>query len=1335
MPLPDQADSLQVYVNSYNAPPESATDYKIARIDKLSILGIRSFSPKTCEVLEILSPLTLIVGFNGSGKTTIIECLKYATTGEMPEGAKVGGAWIHDPKLTGERETLGQVRLSFRNGRGERMILTRNVQLTVTRTSRSFKALETSLVHKKANGERESLSSKVVQINELVPDLLGVSKAVLENVIFCHQENSLWPMMPPNDLKKKFDDIFEAVKYTQAVENIRKIRKEYADNLKTLKVIEANAKEYKDKGAKVEKETHELTAQLEDLRDQVTKLDEKRIEIEGFLNDCYDKISQLSTLHGDLRGKRIMLETKQENIEKLERNIKVMPESDAQLQQMLDDFAGRVADLESQANAHKKQYTEVQSQIAKTRNALSNKERELGSLSAQKDNYERQLEIREKLVKEIARSHSIRGYDLDISEDQVAEFKSKMNGIKRTQTQALQEARRKTNEELQNAQAVLSGINERKTGYVQRKETGNSTIAANNKRITGLQSDYDAIEVDEGAKATIESSITDAQEHLAKSKASFDKADWDSKIQHINTELGDLDDEKERLDIELADGAKRAGEIARLEYLHKEVKDGETSLKTMANTHGTKIKKLVKPEWDISSIANLDSDFQSTLSNKSSALTNAERQRDGASNELSQLTIKLRDCRKELKKKTEQAGKLKETIEKTLDNEVTSFDEVLAGLEEQAEQVMDNNSTSQAMIDYFQKAIQSAKEHESCRLCQRGFEKPDQLEKFVKRLQNNIKTTEGQGAKQDAEDLQAELKGLRTLIPSHETWKRLTSTEIPALEQEEKTLESKKSQLNSEIEAHDAAVTERESEVADVQALANTVRNMTKYHTDKVAHERQIKELEAKQTNPSKSRTLDQINEAIKSITEKSRAIKVSLHKTTADRDRARSTINSLELELRDLRSKLDSTSYKLKERETISRQIGELRASIAEQREAYKSADEQLKSLAPELGQAQAAYDEVARQGSEKDSQLRETIASLDSSLNRLAVSEQEINAYVDRDGPAQLHRAQYSIDSMKNELQSFDQKVNQITREVKNIENQLRNNEDTKRSIGDNLDYRRDRRDIEAVSAEIQELERHNVEAQKDRWERESKYYENERLKNSAEMNKLVGQLQEKDDRLKKYIEDWETDYKDAAYKYKEAHIRVETTKAAVEDLGRYGGALENAVMKYHTLKMEEVNRIIDELWRRTYQGTDVDTVVIKSENESNKGGKSYKYRVCMVKQDAEMDMRGRCSAGQKVLASIIIRLALAECFGVNCGLIALDEPTTNLDRDNIQALARALSEIIRVRRQQSNFQLIVITHDEEFLRYMQCSDYADEYYRVSRDANQNTEIVRQSINYVMN
>ena len=97
----------------------------------------------------------------------------------------------------------------------------------------------------------------------------------------------------------------------------------------------------------------------------------------------------------------------------------------------------------------------------------------------------------------------------------------------------------------------------------------------------------------------------------------------------------------------------------------------------------------------------------------------------------------------------------------------------------------------------------------------------------------------------------------------------------------------------------------------------------------------------------------------------------------------------------------------------------------------------------------------------------------------------------------------------------------------------------------------------------------------------------------------------------------------------------------------------------MKYHSLKMEEINRIIDELWKATYRGTDVDTIMIRSEVEAAKGNRTYNYRVCMVKQDAELDMRGRCSAGQKVLACIIIRLALAECFGVNCGVCFFHHP----------------------------------------------------------------------------
>lgn len=112
-------------------------------------------------------------------------------------------------------------------------------------------------------------------------------------------------------------------------------------------------------------------------------------------------------------------------------------------------------------------------------------------------------------------------------------------------------------------------------------------------------------------------------------------------------------------------------------------------------------------------------------------------------------------------------------------------------------------------------------------------------------------------------------------------------------------------------------------------------------------------------------------------------------------------------------------------------------------------------------------------------------------------------------------------------------------------------------------------------------------------------------------------------------------------------------------------------------------------------------------------------------MTKGSTQLDMRGRCSAGQRVLASIVIRLALAETFCLNFGCIALDEPTVNLDHDNKKGLAVALAQIIASRAHQSNFQLVLITHDEDFVSMMK-SELAsqsgfpmpEKYFQVRRE-----------------
>ena len=132
---------------------------------------------------------------------------------------------------------------------------------------------------------------------------------------------------------------------------------------------------------------------------------------------------------------------------------------------------------------------------------------------------------------------------------------------------------------------------------------------------------------------------------------------------------------------------------------------------------------------------------------------------------------------------------------------------------------------------------------------------------------------------------------------------------------------------------------------------------------------------------------------------------------------------------------------------------------------------------------------------------------------------------------------------------------------------------------------------------------------------------------------------------------------------------------------------GALEEALMRYHREKIKEINSALADLWTLTYKGNDIKNIEIRSDVKKSTVGagvRSYNYRIMLkTLEDTVFEMKGRCSAGQKVLASLLIRLSLAETFCSNCGILALDEPTANLDEKNIEGLATALRDIIEIRR----------------------------------------------------
>ncbi|CAL4194867.1 unnamed protein product, partial [Meganyctiphanes norvegica] len=350
--------------------------------------------------------------------------------------------------------------------------------------------------------------------------------------------------------------------------------------------------------------------------------------------------------------------------------------------------------------------------------------------------------------------------------------------------------------------------------------------------------------------------------------------------------------------------------------------------------------------------------------------------------------------------------------------------------------------------------------------------------------------------------------------------------------------------------------------------------------------------------------------------------------------------------------------------------------------------------------------------------------VNSIKNQQNQLEKFNINISSYLKSGGEKKLKDCKDNITEIRskiaelvNEKKEFETKGDSLDKEINNVRLHALNIEKEKK--------------IREKVKEAQELEKtikcledrisgHNIES----LDNETSALAHDLRKKENETAELGGRLAEMNIKFKELDKEIRRpEYAEAEKNYMKEFVKCKTIDMAADDLNKYYKALDTAIMRFHKDKMTTINQIIRSLWRQTYKGNDIDHIEIKTDESESSGAdtrRKYEYRVVMIKSGTEMDMRGRCSAGQKVLASLIIRMALAETFSSNCGVLALDEPTTNLDQENIEALTLALLNIVKRHSHRRNFQLIVITHDKEFLNQMCRADYLDEYFEVTRDSN---------------
>ncbi|EPQ30278.1 uncharacterized protein PFL1_02394 [Pseudozyma flocculosa PF-1] len=1306
----------------------------MASLDKLAIRGVRSFDDKSINIIQFFQPLTVIVGYNGSGKTTIIECLKYATTGDLPPNTK-GGAFVHDPQMAVTNEVKAQVRLRFYNANRVRMNCVRNLQVSKKKTGGlTMKTLEGLLQiadDDAKSGKRGVISTKCSELDEEIPRLLGVSRSILENVIFCHQEDSNWPLAEPASLKKKFDDIFEATRYTKALDNIKSLRKERTVQLKVDNAALEGLKTDKDRADAIKTKLHALQSQLADKEARLDDLNDE-IRIKTVQNSkFYDEATKFREIVSRAETLEERERLHKENMAALEATMTLIDDSDAELQKRKDSFRNHLDTKRSRADGFRRRIAEKRDELETLDDQHGRKLSEKGGLEAERRAHEQAIRRREASIKKMSGELGIKGFAADgLNDAQIREFHERLQ----QETRQLEAEYAKVRADNSRRDDELSTAWQNLRTEMRAKQNARDQLAESIKRtkdrLKRCQDELEAVDVTEIDVAAAERERDDLSARAAASQKEFEEARFDDKIRKKNQEIREKDDLREERTSEMNILNRHAEVRATLGMKTQEIANRRTTAQSLVDRNAASFAKRV---GGTAKGETFERDATKAVAAKERELAEAEAVDQEKNKALQQLESTLTFSRNQLKEKRDTVAALDREIKAILEPDFDSAAEAVKVAAEEIDAAKDDLSSVDSLDAFLKRVVREAKTKGHCLACNRSVSSAE-FAAIEKHVTSTLATSDTQKKKAALEEHIREWTQrsaeCQVALTKETQMQAIQKGDMVALEKKVAEAEEGIKAASAAAERSTAAVDAVKAELRDLQALKRVGADITRLLSEAEAFEREVEMLQTDLASTGSIQTSEQLQGEIDNLAASIKTLKRELNALQQDRETKRGVIASLERDLHRAEMHVVNKRQACSKKEALDKRHEELAAELEERQRGIRKLDDEVEAAGAPIRRAKDELEQFKAESSAAEGRAKAQIERLQSAHHQLTELDTAVQAYTAQRGPQRLKDCEETIADLALQMQGIQREIKEIEAQVAELEKEMNQSKATERNILDNLRYRQLQKDIVAIEAEIDSLDLEQ--AQRSRKHFADKYNEAKEEENrmNGEASHLSGEIASLRAQIQGREVELRDDYRGVHAKYKQKLIEVKTSDLANSDLEKYAKALESAIMRYHSIKMEEINEILRYLWQKTYQGTDIDTILIKADNEGVRGNRSYNYRVCMVKDTVEMDMRGRCSAGQKVLASIIIRLALADSFGSNCGILALDEPTTNLDRENIEALARSLADLIKERQGHGQLQLVVITHDEDFLTLLGQSDVLEYYWRVSRDINQKSIIEKERI-----
>ncbi|NWT58016.1 RAD50 protein, partial [Erythrocercus mccallii] len=1310
----------------------------MSRIEKMSILGVRSFGveDKDKQIITFFNPLTILVGPNGAGKTTIIECLKYISTGDFPPGTK-GKTFVHDPKVAHETDVRAQIRLQFRDVNGELMAVQRSMVCTQKGKTPEFKTLE-SVITRTKHGEKVSLSSKCAEIDREMISALGVSKSVLNNVIFCHQEESNWPLSEGKALKQKFDEIFSATRYIKALEALRQVRLKQSLKVKECQTELKYLKQNKEKAQEIQDHLSNREAQLAASKENVVSIENQLEPLKSSLAVVEQNLTKAMRLDNDVKAlesrKRQMEKDNQDLQQKME---KVFQGTDEQLRDRYQNHQRIIKEKEKRLLDCKRDLDRATKECQRFNSEKSELLIEQGRLQLQADRHQEHIATRDSLIQSLAAQLELDGFErAPFTERHIASFRRLVKVRQERDTEAANHMMREFAQKEAMKQKQIDEIRDKKTGL---ERTIDLKSDIQNKKQAELKNVKCELQQLEG----FSDRISELDEEIGKTEHELEKAERNSSVEILEQEVQTLQNEKinldkalRRLDQEMEQLNLHTTTITQMEMLKKDkvmflsISQKEDQIRKVKSRHSEELTSLLGyfpnkkqlEDWLHGKNKKINQ-TRDTLANLNKQLASVESDKTYASSELQKKEAQLSYHEAKLfdvcgsQDFDSDLNKLQDEIEKSSKQRA-----VLAG----------------ATAVYSQFITQLTEENQSCcPVCQRVFQTEAELQDVISDLQSKLRLAPDKLKSTESELKKKEKKRdeMMSLKPLRQTVVELQEKEIPDLRNKIQNANRDLTGLKGKVEEQESLLQSALSEEEGAKACLQDITLMERYQTDIRDVERKIAQQEAKLLGVDLSRTMLQVSQEKQEKKHLWDTVTGKIELKQKLKQDQQSQIQQLKSAVNELKAEKLQIVSSMQRRRQLEEQTVELTTEVQSLCREIKEAKEQVLPLDAKLDKLQQEKEELVNKRTASNKETQEKMNAINEKVKDINKYVKEIENYIQQGKEDYKKQKESELDEVNSHLAACEKQKEKISKEMEMTRQDVDTQKIQERWLEDNLTLRKRNEELKEVEDNIKQLMKEMGEMKVPQMKNEQKHLEEkiESLKRNHHV--ALGRQRGFEEEIVRFRKELrEPQFKDAEEKYRDMMIVMRTTELVNKDLDLYYKALDKAIMTFHSMKMEEINKIIRDLWRSIYRGQDIEYIEIRSDADENVSAtdkrRNYNYRVVMVKGDTALDMRGRCSAGQKVLASLIIRLALAETFCLNCGILALDEPTTNLDRENIESLAHALVEIIKSRLHQRNFQLLVITHDEDFVELLGRSEYVETFYRIKKNIDQCSEIMKCSV-----